>query len=156
TIKNKLPKMKRQSLIYFVLPVLLIALLSSCNDKPNQQQMSQARPYPVITIPSKDITGYDRYPTKLEGIINSEVRAKTSGYITEVMVDEGQPVKRGQVMFRLETESLNQDAAAAQANVNAAQVEVDKLKPLVEKNIISEVQLESAKARLEQAKSVHK
>lgn len=148
--------MKRQSLIYFVLPVLLIALLSSCNDKPNQQQMSQARPYPVITIPSKDITGYDRYPTKLEGIINSEVRAKTSGYITEVMVDEGQPVKRGQVMFRLETESLNQDAAAAQANVNAAQVEVDKLKPLVEKNIISEVQLESAKARLEQAKSVHK
>ena len=35
-------------------------------------------------------------------------------------------------MFRLETESLNQEAAAARANVSAAQVEVDKLKPLVE------------------------
>ena len=148
--------MKRQSLRYFVLPVLFLALLSSCNDKSNQQQrMPQARPYPVITIPSETITGYDTYPTKLEGIINSEVRAKTSGYITEVLVDEGQPVKRGQIMFRLETESLNQEAAAARANVNAAQVEVDKLKPLVEKNIISAVQLETAKARLEQAKSVY-
>src|SRR5690606_5300945 len=38
-------------------------------------------------------------------------------------------------------------------NVNAAQVEVDKLIPLVEKNIISNVQLETAKARLTQAKS---
>ena len=37
--------------------------------------------------------------------------------------------------------------------MNAAQVEVDKLKPLVEKNIISNVQLETAKAKLQQAKS---
>src|SRR5690606_38718533 len=36
---------------------------------------------------------------------------------------------------------------------NAAQVEIDKLKPLVEKNIISSVQLETAKAKLQQAKS---
>lgn len=57
------------------------------------------------------------------------------------------------MLFQLETESLSQDAQAAKANVNAAQVEVDKLKPLVEKNIISEVQLETAKAKLQQAKS---
>lgn len=62
-------------------------------------------------------------------------------------------LKKGQTLFRLETESLSQDAGAARANVNAAQVEVDKLKPLVEKNIISSVQLETAKARLEQAKA---
>ena len=69
------------------------------------------------------------------------------------MVDEGQKVRKGQTLFRLETQTLSQDAAAARANVNAAQVEVDKLKPLVEKNIISNVQLETAKAKLQQAKS---
>ena len=60
---------------------------------------------------------------------------------------------KAELLFRLETQTLTQDAAAAQANVNAAQVEVDKLKPLVDKDIISEVQLETARAKLQQARS---
>jgi membrane fusion protein (multidrug efflux system) len=104
---------------------------------------------------SRTVTSYKSYPANIEGVVNSEVRAKVSGYITNVLVDAGQPVKRGQLLFRLETQSLNQEAAAGKANVYAAQVEVDKLKPLVEKDIISNVQLETAKARLEQAKSTY-
>ncbi len=99
------------------------------------------------------VTGYITYPVSLEGTVSSAVRAKTSGYITEVLVDEGQQVRKGQTLFRLETASLSQEAGAARANVNAAQVEVDKLKPLVEKGIISPVQLQTAQARLEQAKA---
>ncbi|MCB0445258.1 MAG: efflux RND transporter periplasmic adaptor subunit [Gelidibacter sp.] len=109
--------------------------------------------FPVVEIPTKTLTGYTSYPTSIEGRVNSEVRAKISGYITDVLVDEGQKVRKGQVLFKLETQSLNQDASAAKANVDAAQVEVDKLKPLVEKNIISNVQLETAKTKLQQAKS---
>lgn len=121
------------------------------NQSPYGQQ--QAMPYPVITIPSETVTAYVSYPTSLEGVINSEVRAKASGFITRVLVDEGEKVRKGQTLFTLETQSLSEDAAAAQANVNAAQVEVNKLIPLVEKNIISNVQLETAKAKLVQAKS---
>jgi membrane fusion protein (multidrug efflux system) len=135
--------------------LVCIGLFSiSCgNDKDQAQRAPQAMPFPVIEVPSQTVTAYASYPTSLEGIINSEVRAKTSGYITDVLVDEGQKVKKGQILFKLETQSLSQDAAAARANVNAAQVEVDKLKPLVEKNIISGVQLETAKAKLAQAQS---
>ena len=82
------------------------------------------------------MTGYKTYPTTIEGIVNSDVRAKISGYIQKVLVDEGQKVKKGQPLFRLETQSLSQDAEAAKAAVNVAQVEVDKLVPLVEKGII--------------------
>jgi membrane fusion protein (multidrug efflux system) len=108
---------------------------------------------PVVYVPTKTVTAYTTYPASIEGIVNSQVNAKISGYITDVLVDEGQKVRKGQTLFRLETQTLSQDAAAARANVNAAQVEVDKLKPLVEKNIISNVQLETAKAKLQQAKS---
>ena len=144
--------------ILYLLPSMVVInmLLASCgNDTGNQGQFGQqqALPFPVITVPSDTITAYATYPTSLEGIINSEVRAKTSGYITKVLVDEGQKVRKGQTLFTLETQSLSQDAAAAKANVNAAQVEVNKLKPLVEKNIISNVQLETAKAKLLQAQS---
>src|SRR5690554_7538098 len=139
------------------LPMALGVLLmfSSCGEKQNQQRAPQALPFPVVTVPSQTVTAYATYPTSLEGIINSEVRAKTSGYITDVLVDEGQKVRKGQTLFKLETQTLSQDAAGAKANVNAAQVEVDKLKPLVEKNIISGVQLETAKAKLLQAQSAY-
>ena len=135
---------------------VLILVLAGCGNEGESQVQTanpQAKPFPVTEVPQRTLTGYTTYPVKIEGIINSEVRAKVSGYITDVLVDEGQEVKKGQLLFKLETQSLNQDAAAAKANVNAAQVEVDKLKPLVEKNIISNVQLETAKAKLQQAQS---
>lgn len=148
----------RKIKLHAIIPVLagLGLLLTACGGKNNNQQsygQQQAMPYPVITLPAETVTAYVTYPTSLEGIINSEVRAKASGFITSVLVDEGEKVRKGQTLFTLETQSLSEDAAAAQANVNAAQVEVNKLIPLVEKNIISNVQLETAKAKLAQAKS---
>ena len=149
--------MKKKNFIHS-LPIALgiLLLFSSCGDDKSAQQaqMAQQAPtLPVVSIPTKTVTAFTTYPTSIEGIVNSQVNAKISGYITDVLVDEGQKVRKGQTLFRLETQTLSQDAAAARANVNAAQVEVDKLKPLVEKNIISNVQLETAKAKLQQAKS---
>lgn len=142
---------------FLYLAIAGFLLLTSCGDDNSKQQAQRGqqgpKPVPVVKIPTQTVTTFTTYPTSIEGIINSEVRPKISGYITDVLVDEGQKVKKGQRLFKIETETLNQDAAAAQANVNAAQVEVDKLKPLIEQGIISNVQLETAKAKLQQAKS---
>lgn len=142
-------------------------LAISCGNKDQQPQGPSARPYPVTQVQEKNIVGYDNYPATIEGKINNQVRAKIQGYIRQLYVDEGQVVKKGQLLFRLETNVLTQEASAAksginaaqssisaaQAAVNAAQVEVDRLTPLVQKNIISNVQLETAKANLMQAQS---
>src|SRR5690606_24582612 len=121
-----------------------------------QQYAQGPLPLPVIEVPARSVTGYTSYPVSIEGTISSDVRAKVAGYITDVLVDEGQKVSKGQTLFKLETASLNQEAGAAEANVNAARVEVEKLVPLVEKGIISKVQLETAKARLAQAEAGYK
>jgi len=129
-------------------------LLASCHQQ-KEQQAPAAPSFPVIEIPSRDVTGESAYPVSIEGIINNEVRAKISGYITNVLVDEGQHVKKGQLLFRLETQSLSEDAQAAKANIEAAQVGVTQLEHLVKQNIVSQVQLETAKARLAQAKATY-
>jgi len=154
----------------------LAIALSSCGKKDDAaaQQAQGPAPYPVVDVPTKVVTSYDEYPTNIQGIVNNDVRAKIQGYITEVYVDEGQYVKAGQPLFKLETNVLTQNAdasksavgaaqasvQAAQANVsaskaavNAAQVEVNKLIPLVQKNIISNIQLETAKANLAKAEA---
>src|SRR5690606_27770316 len=97
----------------------------------------------------RTVTGFSEFPASIQGKVNNEVRAKIQGYITQVLIDEGQYVTKGQPLFRLETNTLNQSAnaasagigaarsnvtaaeasvKAAQSAVNAAQVEVDKLR----------------------------
>jgi len=150
--------MKTRTIIASLFGLLVLA---SCNTK-NEQAAPPPPSLPVVDVTMRDITGFQSYPVNIEGKINNAVRAKISGYIKEVYVDEGQIVSKGQPLFRLETNVQSQDANAARAGinaaqasvnaakaaVNAAQVEVDKLIPLVEKNIISNVQLETAKANL--------
>ncbi|MBW7868981.1 MAG: efflux RND transporter periplasmic adaptor subunit [Brumimicrobium sp.] len=135
--------------------VILGIILSSCGGKNDQSQAQRQQMVGVINIPSGDFITSKSYPTSMEGITNSEARPKVSGYITDVLVDEGQRVHKGQLLFRLETTSLNEEASAAQANINAAQVQVDQLTPLVEKGIVSASQLETAKAKLAQAKAAY-
>lgn len=132
----------------------------SCGKK-EAPQMAPPATLDVVDASIKDVVGYSEFPASIEGKINNDVRAKIQGYIQQVFVHEGQIVTKGQPLFKIETNVLTESAnaaksgiASAQASVNVAQVEVNKLIPLVEKNIIGSVQLETAKANLESAKSM--
>jgi len=135
--------------------LIAVVVLASCGKKEEQAPAQGPAPFPVQTIAKQDAVVYQEYTANLEGQQNVEIRPKVNGFIQKIYVDEGQVVKKGQLLFKLETQTQNQDASAAQANVKAAQVEVDRLKPLVDRKIISEVQLETAKAKLAQAKSAY-
>ncbi|WP_410881085.1 efflux RND transporter periplasmic adaptor subunit [Myroides sp. DW712] len=132
----------------------------SCGKKEQAQGGQGPMPYKVVQVPTQDVVGHTAYPTTLQGKVTSSVRAKITGYIQEVYVDEGALVKKGQPLFRLETNILSQNADAskaairtAEAQVNVAQVNMDKLVPLVQKGIVSNIQLETAKANLASAQS---
>ena len=144
--------MKRISITSFILALVLV----SCGKKEEQQMPPQGpAPFPVETVTKQDATVYQEYTANLEGQQNVEIRPKVNGFIQKIYVDEGQMVKKGQLLFKLETQTLNQDASASRAMVKAAEVEVNRLKPLVDRKIISNVQLETANAKLAQAKSAY-
>ena len=134
----------------------------------------QVKEYPVIAVTSQSTELFKDYPTKLEGQQTVEIRSKITGYIDKIMVDEGAIVKKGQVLFRLNANDLQASVRSAEASVkvaeadaNSAAINLEKTKPLVEKNIISKFELESvastlkakeaqlaqAKANLENAKA---
>jgi len=146
------------------LAILAIVSFFSCKNEKKQFETPPPS-LPTVEAALKDVVVFHSYPVRIEGTVNNDVRAKISGYITKVYVDEGQAVSAGQPLFKLETNIQSQNAnagqaainaaqaniEAAQAAVNAAQVEVNKLIPLVEKNIISNIQLETARANLKKA-----
>ena len=136
------------------LTIISLVVLAACGKK-EQQTAPVILPYKVTAVTESNTTLLSEYPATLEGITDIDIRAKVDGYIEKIYVQEGQEVKKGQLLFKLETQTANQEAAAAKAKVAAAQVEVNRLKPLVERNIISDVQLETAKANLASAKSTY-
>lgn len=140
---------------YFISAIILTASLLSCNQKKAEPAAPPVMSYKVVEVSGSNTTLLAEYPATLEGIADIDIRAKVDGYIEKIYVQEGQEVKKGQLLFKLETQTANQDAAAANARISAAMVEVNRLKPLVERNIISDVQLETAKANLAIAKSTY-
>ncbi|MFA9189419.1 efflux RND transporter periplasmic adaptor subunit [Flavobacterium sp. FBOR7N2.3] len=136
------------------LSIISLILLVACGKK-EEKAAPPVMPYKVVAVTKSNTTLLAEYPATLEGITDIDIRAKVDGYIEKIYVQEGQEVKKGQLLFKLETQTANQEASAAKAKVAAAQVEVNRLIPLVERNIISDVQLETAKANLASAKSTY-
>ena len=145
------------------------AWLISCGDKSQNQQMGaqQAPALSVMTITETNSTLDSAIPCSLEGENDVEIRPQVTGFLTKVHVDDGQHVKKGQVLFTIDQVQLQaaveQAKAAvevAQANVNTAQTNADNNKILLDKNIISASAyqtsvdgLNAAKAQLNQAKA---
>lgn len=108
---------------------------------------------PVLQIEKASATTYQTFPASLQGKINVEVRAQVDGYLKKMYVDEGAYVKAGQPLFKIDdapyAEALNNARASlqsAEANAERTKVEADRLVPLVQNNVISDVQLKTAQA----------
>jgi RND family efflux transporter, MFP subunit len=154
-------KMIKIKLPGYISGILMLAVvLYSCSSNQAGGPPPQAPQLPVMSVTSAPATTYLEFPASLEGKVNVEVRPQVTGYLEKIFVDEGAFVKAGQPLFkidaRLYAEQLNSASSnqlAAQANLERAQVEVDRLAPLVAANVVSEVQMKTAKANLEAAKA---
>ncbi|HEY0608121.1 MAG TPA: efflux RND transporter periplasmic adaptor subunit [Chitinophaga sp.] len=156
-----LKKMIKSKLLGYISGILMLAVvLYSCSSNQAGAPPPQAPQLPVMSVTSAPATTYLEFPASLEGKVNVEVRPQVTGYLEKIFVDEGAYVKAGQPLFKVDprvySEQLNSASSnqlAAQANVERAQVEVDRLAPLVAANVVSDVQMKTAKANLEAAKA---
>ncbi|MES2005761.1 MAG: efflux RND transporter periplasmic adaptor subunit [Bacteroidota bacterium] len=126
-------------------------------------QITQTPPpqsLPVITLSTGSATTWEEYPASVEGTVNVDIRPQVSGYLDKIYVEEGAYVLQGQPLFSINSneykEYANNAGASTQlakANIEKAQVEVDRIKPLVENKVVADVQLKTALANLAAAKA---
>jgi membrane fusion protein, multidrug efflux system len=161
TFYVELKKIKALTLLFAA-----AGMLVACGSKQNQDAATTtaAAPppsYPVFKVIQRSAILQTDYPATLQGEQNIEIRPKIDGYVEKIYVDEGQAVKKGQLLFRINApqylQDLNNAAAAvssAEADVNTAELQVKKTKPLVDQDIISRYELESAENALKTRKAV--
>ncbi|KQB43573.1 RND family efflux transporter, MFP subunit [Flavobacterium aquidurense] len=147
---------------------ILALVLSSCADK-SQAPAAPAPPLlPVLAITSENTTTDAEYPASIQGTVDVEIRPQVSGNLERVFVDEGAYVSKGQTLFKINERPFREQLNNALASLHAyeaalinANLEVDKLTPLVQNKVVSDYQLKTAKAsqkiaaaNIEQAKAM--
>lgn len=141
--------------------ILGIALLSlsfySCAKK---EQSSTGEPFQVISPITIDTSIYLDFVVEIEALKHIEIRTKASGFLEKVYVDEGAFVKEGQLLFSInkrEYEELFAKASAAltmaKAEAKNVEIELENTRSLAEKNIISKIELEFAKNKVQIARA---
>jgi membrane fusion protein (multidrug efflux system) len=145
---------------FYLLALFFMFSLYSCSSNQPAVTAAPVPSLPVASVTSGNETTYQEYPAAVEGAVNVEVRPQVSGSLDKVFVDEGAFVKAGQPIFKINDQpyraALNNALAslhAAEAAQGNAQLEIDKLTPLVANKVVSSYQLKTAKAAFQVAKA---
>jgi len=108
----------------------------------------------LVTSPMQmDTTIFKDYVCQIHAINHIELRSQERGYLQNIYVDEGQFVKRGQLMFQIMPTIYQAEMEKAKANVSFAEIEYQNTKNLTDSNIVSKNELALAKATLEKEKA---
>ena len=136
-----------------------LAATTSCGGEQNQQQ-AQAPEIATITVKTSDSELQRTYPAIIKGKSDIDIRPQVTGFITRVHVDEGQKVKKGQVLFTIDQVQYQAAVDQAKAAVKVAETAVatakltnSNKKTLFEKNIISQYEYQLSENSLAQAEA---
>jgi membrane fusion protein (multidrug efflux system) len=129
----------------------LFTLALSCSEKKEEKKESSR--YQVTTPLVMDTSFTKDYVAQIQSIQNIEVRAKVKGYVETINVDEGQQVHSGQLLFTIRPREYEAELQKARAELKSAELEVQNIRTLAEKNIVSQNELSLALAKLDEAKA---
>ena len=123
-------------------------------------QEPPAIPVLVDVASMQDFTSARTYTGRIEAVDTVELRARVDGYLKEKHFEEGEQVKKDQLLFTIDPDVFEISVRQAEANLanaqaaeSLAQKTFDRYKGLVNKNAISKATYDSAQASLLQAKA---
>ncbi|WDI43701.1 efflux RND transporter periplasmic adaptor subunit [Bremerella sp. P1] len=108
----------------------------------------------VVTTPvRKDVISTQRYVSQIHSCKHIEVRALEGGYLEEVRINEGEMVKKGDLMFKIVPTLYQARLDSEIAEANRMEIELKNAQNLLDKNIISQPELAIKQAELAKVKA---
>ena len=146
--------MIKKNRIIYTLCLAVALLIAGCTSN-GTKKAEEILQLPVLTLSEKDTVLQTPYVADIQALRNVEIRVRLKGFLEKIYVDEGMPVKKGQLLFKVNDEeyqvALSRAKAAlsnAKADAVATHLEVGRVQMLVNKNVISASELEVAKSKL--------
>ncbi|KFF01388.1 RND transporter [Chryseobacterium formosense] len=131
----------------------------SCGEG-HQNKNKESKEVPVYVVKQKDTLVTNQFVTDIQAKRNVEIRSRLNGIIQKIYVNEGQFVKKGQALFKindaeLQVELLKATASLKQtlADVHIAEVELKQVQSLHDKKFVADNELQLVKAKLSSAQA---
>ncbi|WP_089764602.1 efflux RND transporter periplasmic adaptor subunit [Chitinophaga terrae (ex Kim and Jung 2007)] len=131
----------------------LCALLCHFGCKPKTEEKEKEGQYFVTSPVYMDTAVTREYVSQIRSVRNIEIRAQERGYLETSYVDEGQVVKKGQLLFKIMPKIYESELQKATAEAKAAEIELKNTQALADKHIVSPNELALANTRLQKAKA---
>lgn len=96
----------------------------------------------------KDLTQNAEYVCQIRAIQHIEIRTLEKGYLQDVLVDEGDIVHKGQLLFRIKPNVYEADVQKSEAEVELSKIELQNNQALADKDIISSTEAAMSAAKL--------
>ena len=142
--------MNMKTSIYAMLCCL--PLLIACGEK--KQEMPGEK-YKTLTVTTTNQTLQTTYPATLRGRQSVEVRPQVSGTITRICINEGDMVRRGQVLFIIDQipykaalETALANVKSAEAQLQTAKLTADSKEELFKEKVVSDFDRQTARNQL--------
>jgi membrane fusion protein, multidrug efflux system len=146
--KESRPFLFDTTLLFFSMLIVLSMAVGCKKESPT------APPPPtveVVSVNQKDVPIYKEWVGALDGYVNAVIRAQVAGYLIKQNYREGELVKKGQVLFEIDPRtfqaSLDQakgQLAQQKARHDTAKANLARIRPLAEKNAVSQKDLDDA------------
>ncbi len=147
----------------YSLPLLLMATIlfgtTACNNSNEEDQNGEEEtlviPVEVSNVSRGDISAYYANTATLEAEQEATIVSKVRGIVNEIYVEEGDMVKAGQVIAKIEDEQYRIEAARAKATLNRLKNDFDRNKELYEKNLIAAEAYQNSQYEYESQKAAY-
>lgn len=136
-----------------LIPPLMVLMLAmaGCGKQKQPEKPASVAEVVAVTVQPRDIPVSFPFVAQIQSSHQVDIMARVSGFLEKINYKEGEPVKKGQVLFQLDKKPFVAALNAAQAEVDArksqlwtAKATLDRVKPLAEQNAASKSDLDNA------------
>ena len=143
--------MQWKSVIFCGLSVAL--LLGGCAEQEPAQTEAVARPVKTMMIAGADATGARTFPARIAAAARADLAFRVPGTVQELPIKEGDPVKEGDLIARLDPTDYQIVVDDRQATFDKAQKNYDRGKELVSSGAISGSDFDRLEAEFKNARA---
>jgi membrane fusion protein (multidrug efflux system) len=137
-----------------VLSAITLALLTACGGgKPQQRGAPPPPEVSVVTVQPQSVPVTYEFSALVVPYRRVDVRSRVDGIILERPFDEGQIVKPGQVLYKIDPVRYDAAYRSAVARFQNAKQRLDRLKPLLAAHAVAELDVESAQSEYDAAQA---
>jgi HlyD family secretion protein len=122
-------RIKNNGLVYIITLIIMVtSMISGCGSKtPVETEPEKTVPVKVTLSQTEDLPEYQSFPGKVVAVDEVSLSPKMGGKVEQILVKEGESVKAGQVLIKLEQKDVASQANQAQAGYDAALAHLSSL-----------------------------